>query len=162
MSQITKYFPKYNLFNIGLINEIKKYEKEKINFFSFYDREFFIKNIKIFNNIFFFKNPYKAAILFINIIMKNKILNTLDGVNYYDVDKIYKNFIYFIDNEIKEEQCENNELEETKKNMVSLFLKACMIIFILLSNELITFAPVIEPDNIKFKNNTLKFFYKLI
>lgn len=162
MSQITKYFPKYNLFNISLINEIKKYEKEKIDFKSFYDREFFIKNIKIFNNIFFFKNPYKAAILFINIIMKNKILNNLDSVNYYDVDKIYKNFIFLLDNEIKEEQCENNEIDETKKNLVSLFLKACMIIFILLSNELITFAPIIEPDTIKFKNNSVKFFYKLI
>ena len=162
MSQITKYFPKYNLFNLGLISEIKKFEKEKINFFSFYDREFFIKNIRKFNNIFFFKNPYKAAILFINIIMKNKILNNLDGVNYYDVDKIYKNFKFFMDNDIKEEQCENNDTEETKKNMVSLFLKSCMIIFILLSNELITFAPVIEPDNMKFKNNSVKFFYKLI
>ena len=48
MSQITKYFPKYNLFNLSLINEIKKYEKEKINFKSFYDREFFVKNVKIF------------------------------------------------------------------------------------------------------------------
>ena len=160
-SQISKYFPNYNLFNTTLISQIKLYEKEQ-NFFSFYEQNFFIKNIKIYNNILFFKNPYKAAILFINIIMKNKIISNLDSVNYYDLDNLLKNFMFFINNEIKEENCENNDIIETKKNIVSLFLKTCMIIFIFISNDLIIFAPIIEPEDIKLKTNSFKFFIKLI
>ena len=130
MSQITKYFPNYNLFNTEIINQFKNYEKEKINFMSFCERYFFIKNIKIFNNIFFYKNPYKASILFINIIMKNKTLTNLDSSNYYDLDKLFKNFILFMDNEIKEEYCDSNNIMETKKYCTCLFLKILMIIFI--------------------------------
>ena len=54
MSQITKYYPEYNYFNNELFDKIKIIEKQKINFFSFYDQNFFIKNIKIYNDIFFF------------------------------------------------------------------------------------------------------------
>ena len=68
----------------------------------------------------------------------------------------------FINNEIKEEYCENNDIIETKKDIISLFLKACMIIFIFISNDLIIFAPIIEPEDIKLKTNSLKFFIKLI
>ena len=161
ISQISKYFPNYNLFNIELISQIKIYEKEK-NVITLFEPNFFIKNIKIYNNILFFKNPYKVAILFINIIMKNKIITNLDSVNYYDLDKLYKNFMIFINNEIKEEYCENNDIIETKKDIISLFLKACMIIFIFISNDLIIFAPIIEPEDIKLKTNSLKFFIKLI
>ena len=162
ISQITKYLPKYNLFNIDLIKEIKKYEKEKINLLSFCDKYFFIKNIKILDNIFFYKNPYKSIIIFINLLITNKILTNLDSVNYYDLDKIFKNFINFMDNEIKEEYCENNNVEETKKYITSFCIKTFMIIFIFFTNELIVFAPVIEPDNNKLKKNSIKFFYKLI
>ena len=162
ISQITKYFPHYNLFNTDLINQIKNYEKEKINFLSFCDKYFIIKNIKIFNNIFFYKNPYKASIIFINIIMKNKILTNLDSVNYYDLDKLFKNFILFMDNEIKEEYCENNDITEAKKNFSSLFLKILMIIFIFFSSDLIIFAPIIEAEDAKLKKNSFKFFLKLI
>lgn len=162
MSQITKYFPNYNLFNSVLFSQINSYEKQKINFIAFCDQYFFIKNIKIFNNFFFFKNPYQASILFINIIMKSKIISNLDSVNYYDLDKLFKNFVFFMDNEIKEENCENNDINEAKKNIISLFIKACMIIFIFISNDLIIFAPIIEPEDSKCRKNYSKFFIKLI
>jgi hypothetical protein len=162
ISQITKYFPNYNLFNTEIITQFNNYEKEKINLLSFCDKYFFIKNIKIFNNIFFYKNPYKASILFINIIMKNKILTNLDSVNYYDLDKLFKNFILFMDNEIKEEFCENNNIKETKKYCTCLFLKISMIIFIFFSSDLIIFAPIIETEDVKLKKNSFKFFLKLI
>ena len=67
-----------------------------------------------------------------------------------------------MDNEIKEEYCENNNVEETKKYITSFCIKTFMIIFIFFTNELIVFAPVIEPDNNKLKKNSIKFFYKLI
>ena len=162
MSQISKYFPQYNFYNQELINKIKNYEKQKITFFSFYEQNFFIKNIKIFNDILFFKNPYKAVILFINIFMKNKNISNIDSINYYDLDKLFKNLIFFIDNDIKEEYCENNNTIETKKYIISLFLKTCIIIFIFISNDFIIFAPIIEPDGNKFNKNSNLFFVKLI
>ena len=162
MSQITKYYPEYNYFNNELFDKIKIIEKQKINFFSFYDQNFFIKNIKIYNDIFFFKNPYRAAILFINIFMKNKNLSNIDSINYYDLDKLFKNLVIFIDNEIKEEYCENNNIIETKKNVVYLFIKVCIIIYIFISNDLIIFAPLVEPEEKKFNKNSSKFFIKLI
>lgn len=162
VSQISAYFPKYNLFNIELINQIKNYEKQKITLLSFCSQNFFIKNIKILNETIFYKNPYKASIIFINIITKSKNVTNLEATNYYDLDKLFKNFTFFMDNEIKEEYCERNDIIETKKNMISLFIKAHMIIFIFISNDLIIFAPIIELEDKKFTNNSSKFFLKLM
>ena len=162
MSQITKHFPDYNLFNNDLINNIIKF-RGKIEFENFFKKDFFIDNIKIFDEIFFFKNPYKACIIFTNIIMnyeKKEINIDLSQNNYYDLDKLFKNFCDFIENELKDDI--NNKYKETKKYMMNLFIKACMIIFIFFSNDLIIFAPILEPDNFKLYKNLYKFFFKLI
>ena len=161
-TQITKYFPNYNLYNLKLISKINNYKKQKINLSSFNDPDYFIKNIILFNNIFFYDNPYKSSLLFINIIMKNKNLTNLDTFNYYELDKLFNNFVIFIENEINEQNCQNNDIIETKKILVSLFIKVCMIIFIFISNDLIIFAPIIEIEDYKLKKNSYKFFIKLI
>ena len=161
-TQLTKYFPKYNLLNTEIISLIDNYKKQRITLSSFYEQSYFIKNIKLYNNVFFYDNPYKASILFINIIMKNKNLNNIDSVNYYDLEKLLNNFIFFMENEVKEEICDNSDVLETKKTLVSLFLKSCMVIFIFISNDLIIFAPIIELDDYRLKKNSYKFFIKLI
>jgi hypothetical protein len=58
--------------------------------------------------------------------MKNKNLNNIDSVNYYDLEKLLNNFIFFMENEVKEEICDNGDVLETKKILVSLFLKSCI------------------------------------
>ena len=160
MTQITKHFPDYNLFNNDLINNIIKYQG-KIEFENFFKKNFFVDNIKLFDEIFFFKNPYKACILFTNIIMndeKKEINIDLSQNNYYDLDKLFKNFCDFIENELKDDI----KYLETKKYMMNIFIKSCMVIFIFFSNDLIIFAPILEPDNYKLYKNLYKFFFKLI
>ena len=115
-TQLTKYFPKYNLLNTEIISLIDNYKSQRIALSSFYEQNYFIKNIKLYNNVFFYDNPYKASILFINIIMKNKNLNNVDSVNYYDLEKLLNNFIFFMENEVKEEICDNSDVLETKKH----------------------------------------------
>ena len=142
MTQITKHFPDYNLFNNDLINNIIKYQG-KIEFENFFKKNFFVDNIKLFDEIFFFKNPYKACILFTNIIMndeKKEINIDLSQNNYYDLDKLFKNFCDFIENELKDDI----KYLETKKYMMNIFIKSCMVIFIFFSNDLIIFAPILN------------------
>ena len=164
MSQITKQFPDYNLFNNDLIKNIINI-KEKINFENFYKKKFFIENIKIFDEIFFYKNPYQACVIFINILMKTdykeEINFDLNNVNYYDLDKLFKGFENFCENELKEIK-DNKDINEKKKHLMNLFIKTCLIIFIFFSNDLIIFAPILEPNNDKLYKNIYKFFFKLI
>lgn len=164
MSQITKQFPDYNLFNNDLISNIINI-KEKINFENFFKKKFFIENIKIFDEIFFYKNPYKACVIFINILMNNdnkeEINFDLNNVNYYDLDKLFKCFENFCENELKELQ-ENKDINEKKNYLMNLFIKTTLIIFIFFSNDLIIFAPILEPNNDKLYKNIYKFFFKLI
>ena len=163
MSQITKQFPDYNLFNIDLIKNIINI-KEKINLENFLEKNFFIENIKIFDEIFFYKNPYQACVIFINIIMNNDNNNTdginfdLNNVNYYDLDKLFKSLEKFIENELGE----NAGINEKKNHLMNLFIKASLIIFIFFSNDLIIFAPVLEPNSDMLFKNIYKFFFKLI
>ena len=157
MSQVTKQFPDYNLFNNELINNIIKY-KEKIDFENFLKKDFFIENIQLYDEIFFYKNPYKACILFTNILMydeKKGINLDLNNYNYYDLDKLFQCFNDFIENNLK-------EFEDKKIYMMNLFIKTCMVIFIFFSDDLIIFAPILEPDNYKLYKNLYKFFFKLI
>ena len=164
MSQITKQFPDYNLFNNDLIKNIINI-KEKINFENFFKKKFFIENIKIFDEIFFYKNPYQACVIFINILMKTdykeEINFDLNNVNYYDLDKLFKGFENFCENELKEIK-DNKDINEKKKHLMNLFIKTCLIIFIFFSNDLIIFAPILEPNNDKLYKNIYKFFFKLI
>jgi len=164
MSQITKQFPDYNLFNNDLITNIINI-KEKINFENFFKKKFFVENIKIFDEIFFYKNPYKACVIFINILMNNdnkeEINFDLNNVNYYDLDKLFKCFENFSENELKELQ-ENKDINEKKNYLMNLFIKTTLIIFIFFSNDLIIFAPILEPNNDKLYKNIYKFFFKLI
>ena len=164
MSQITKQFPDYNLFNNDLIKNIINI-KEKINFENFYKKKFFIENIKIFDEIFFYKNPYQACVIFINILMKTdykeEINFDLNNVNYYDLDKLFKGFENFCENELKEIK-DNKDINEKKNHLMNLFIKTCLIIFIFFSNDLIIFAPILEPNNDKLYKNIYKFFFKLI
>ena len=161
MTQITKHFPEYNLFNNDLINNIIKY-KGKIEFENFFSKEFLVDNIKLFDEIFFFKNPYKASIIFLNIIMnqekKEMNIDMNNCNNYYELDKLLKYFNNFIENEIKDDM----NLNEKKCYLMNIFIKTCMVIFIFFSNDLIIFAPILEPDNFKFYKNLYKFFFKLI
>ena len=161
ISQITKFFPNYNLFNSELINNIVAYSQQN-KFNDFFDKTFFMKNIKIFDNFFFFKNPYKAIFIFINILMNSDKRVNLDSINYYDLDKLFKNFNDMMENELKEDNNKYNNITEIKNYMTSLFIKTCMIIFILFSSDLIIFAPIIESDSIKLDKNLYKFFIKLI
>ena len=164
MSQITKQFPDYNLFNNDLIKNIINI-KEKINFENFFKKKFFIENIKIFDEIFFYKNPYQACVIFINILMKTdykeEINFDLNNVNYYDLDKLFKGFENFCENELKEIK-DNKDINEKKNHLMNLFIKTCLIIFIFFSNDLIIFAPILEPNNDKLYKNIYKFFFKLI
>ena len=161
MSQITKQFPEYNLFNNELINSIIK-SKEKINFENFLEKNFFIENIKSFDELFFYKNPYKTCIIFTNVIFlisdKKKINFEMNSVNFYDLDKFFKCFNDFIENDLNEVI----NKEEKKIHLMNLFIKTCMIIFIFFSNDLIIFAPILEPDNNKLYKNLYKFFTQLI
>ena len=160
MTQITKIYPEYNLFNSELINNIIKY-KNKVEFDNFLKKDFLINNIKIFDEIFFFKNPYKAFIIFINTIINNdnKEINVdIINNNYYELDKLFKCFNIFIENELKDDV----NLNEKKRCMMNMFIKACLVIFIFFSNDLIIFAPILEPDNYKLYKNLYKFFFKLI
>ena len=161
MTQITKHFPEYNLFNNDLINSIIKY-KGKIELENFLNKEFLVDNIKLFDEIFFFKNPYKASIIFLNIIMnqekKEMNIDMNNCNNYYELDKLFKCFNDFVENEIKD----NINLNEKKSYMMNIFIKTCMVIFIFFSNDLIIFAPILEPDNYKLYKNLYKFFFKLI
>ena len=161
MTQITKHFPEYNLFNDDLINNIIKY-KGKIELENFLSKEFLVDNIKLLDEIFFFKNPYKATIIFLNIIMndeKKEINVDINNCNnYYELDKLFKCFNDFVENELKEEI----NMNEKKRYMMNMFIKACMVIFIFFSNDLIIFAPILEPDNFKLYKNLYKFFFKLI
>ena len=166
MSQITKQFPEYNLFNYELINKIIKYN-EKSDFDNFLQKEFFVENIKIFDEIFFYKNPLKACIIYVNILMfneKKEIKFDLDNCNYYDLDKLFKCAIDFIENDLKNEINRDNDIiiKEKKYHMMNLFIKTCLIIFIFFSNDLIIFAPVLESDSVKLHKNIFKFFCKLI
>ena len=157
MSQITKQFPKYNLFNKELIDNIIKYDK-KISFENFLNKEYFIENIQIFDEIFFYKNPYKSCIIFTNIVMfdeKKGINLDLNNYNYYDLDKLFQCYNDFIENELK-------DLENKKIYMMNMFIKTCMVIFIFFSDDLIIFAPILEPENFKLYKNLYKFFVKLI
>ena len=164
MSQITKQFPDYNLFNNDLIKNIINI-KEKINFENFFKKKFFIENINIFDELFFYKNPYQACVIFINILMKTdykeEINFDLNNVNYYDLDKLFKGFENFCENELKEIK-DNKDINEKKKHLMNLFIKTCLIIFIFFSNDLIIFAPILEPNNDKLYKNIYKFFFKLI
>lgn len=160
MSQITKQFPEYNLFNNELINNIKK-SNEKINLENFLEKNFFIENIKIFDEIFFYKNPYKTCIMFANVILMNDKKNInfdINSVNFYDLDKFFKCFNDFIENDLKDDI----NKEEKKIYLMNLFIKTCMIIFIFFSNDLIIFAPILEPDSHTLYKNLFKFFTKLI
>ena len=161
MSQITKQFPEYNLFNNELINKIIK-SNENIIFDNFLEKSFFIENIKVFDEIFFYKNPYKTCIIFANVIFmmndKKHINFDVNNCNYYDLDKFYKCLNDFIENDLKEDI----NREEKKIYVMNLFIKTCMIIFIFFSNDLIIFAPILEPDNTKLFKNLYKFFTKLI
>ena len=121
ISQITKFFPNYNLFNSD-----------------------------------------KAIFIFINILMNSDKRVNLDSINYYDLDKLFKNFNDMMENELKEDNNKYNNITEIKNYMTSLFIKTCMIIFILFSSDLIIFAPIIESDSIKLDKNLYKFFIKLI
>ena len=155
MSQITKQFPEYNLFNNDLIKGIIN-STEKIKFENFLKKNFFVENMKIFDEIFFYKNPYKTCIIFTNMIFmndKDEINFDINNCNYYDLDKFFKCLNTFIENDLNEEQ---------KIHVMNLFIKSCMIIFIFFSNELIIFAPILEPDNNKLHRNLYKFFIKLI
>jgi hypothetical protein len=155
MSQITKQFPEYNLFNNDLIKDIIK-TNETIKFENFLKKNFFVENIKILDEIFFYKNPYKTCIIFTNIIFmneKSEINFDINNCNYYDLDKLFKCLNTFLENDLNEEQ---------KIHVMNLFIKSCMIIFIFFSNELIIFAPILEPDNNKLHRNIYKFFIKLI
>ena len=155
MSQITKQFPEYNLFNNDLIKDIIN-STEKIKFENFLKKNFFVENMKIFDEIFFYKNPYKTCIIFTNMIFmndKDEINFDINNCNYYDLDKFFKCLNTFIENDLNEEQ---------KIHVMNLFIKSCMIIFIFFSNELIIFAPILEPDNNKLHRNLYKFFIKLI
>ena len=89
---------------------------------------------------------------------KKEINIDLSQNNYYDLDKLFKNFCDFIENEIKDDL----KYLETKKYMMNIFIKSCMVIFIFFSNDLIIFAPILEPDNYKLYKNLYKFFFKLI
>ena len=155
MSQITKQFPEYNLFNNDLIKDIIN-STEKIKFENFLKKNFFVENMKIFDEIFFYKNPYKTCIIFTNMIFmndKDEINFDINNCNYYDLDKFFKCLNTFIENDLNGEQ---------KIHVMNLFIKSCMIIFIFFSNELIIFAPILEPDNNKLHRNLYKFFIKLI
>ena len=79
----------------------------------------------------------------------------LNNYNYYDLDKLFQCFNDFIENNLK-------EFEDKKIYMMNLFIKTCMVIFIFFSDDLIIFAPILEPDNYKLYKNLYKFFFKLI
>ena len=116
---------------------------------------------------FFYNNSLKACIIYLNILMfneKKEIKFDLDNCNYYDLDKLFKCAIDFIENDLKNEINRDNDIiiKEKKYHMMNLFIKTCLIIFIFFSNDLIIFAPVLESDSVKLHKNIFKFFCKLI
>lgn len=79
----------------------------------------------------------------------------LNNYNYYDLDKLFQCYNDFIENELKNS-------ENIKIYMMNMFIKTCMVIFIFFSDDLIIFAPILEPENFKLYKNLYKFFVKLI
>ena len=163
MSQITKFFPKYSVLNKVLSENIQRYENEKnVNLNSFNDIKFCVNNLKILNEVFFYKNPYKSVIIFVNLIMnKNNNLN-FDSVNYYDLDKLFENFSIFLSDNTIDNYSNDKNILEIKKYACSFFIKVLIVIFIFFSSDLIIYSPIIESDKTKFQRYSNQFFIKLL
>lgn len=163
VSQISKFYPEYNLMNEQLIYEIKKYVKEsKLSFSSFYDYKFCIENINLLDTKFFYKNPYKSAIIFINILFKKKKFSDIDAINYYDIDKLFKQFIIFME-EIKTSNIgDNTKKVNCQIYLCSFFIKVLTVIYILFSSDSRIYGIIIEQDDNKLQKNQKKFYSKLL